>query len=301
MNQGKTDINRAKGLLRCEKSKEQSPELVLVTQSVTADRPFAGCGYEFWPLLLSMPSISYRKPAPSLIRDTHNTAVQDVQALQPYSSTDFQPHKPHSRTDSQALQALQDSAPATRIRSYQEAAKAAVDFIEARSSKSKQDDIWYFARAIKSVEHFTDSRLPENEYANAFWLFWGELQKRGKLPEGADFEEWLDCLRDSYLRVKYHLFENTLENAISAAPLLSVPPKYSERLERLIYVCRELQAEHGPMPFYLSHRSVGRIIESKDPYAPRRILNALIARKVIALVTKYPAETRLAWEYKLIQ
>jgi len=228
--------------------------------------------------------------------NTATHALQDTQATEPYSHTAIQPS---SLRAIHAHHAIEDSAPRRCVNTFPAAASMAWDFIERKGEGAKQDDVFFFARAIKSVEIATDIRLPVHEFSKAFSLFWNEGLRRGKL-DGEDFDEWLECLEPAYHRAKYHLFANVLENAICAARPLPENPTHSQRIERLLWVCRELAEENGDGSFFIGYRDAGRVIGTKNLYTARNAFLALCSRGVIRLESKGTNAGRKASRYRFI-
>lgn len=226
-------------------------------------------------------------PPPIIIpiweQDGHNRASDASEALEA--------SEPSSLRALHAPDALEDSDSLARVTSLESAARL------AQLKGFGENSMWEFARWLKAFERDTKAKV---ELDNALSVWWHSAAARRELVQ-ADFDEYLADLVDCFSRVKAPAGSNPLENAIKSAPALCATPSFSERLTRLIAVCEYLQDFAGKEPFYLSMRDAGRVLGTADPYAAKKAIALLVARKTLAVVDKGGPKTQKATRYRFVR
>jgi hypothetical protein len=220
-------------------------------------------------------------------RSKHSTAVHASHAVQPSSFSASQ-----SLSAVHADHAVQESS-AKSVRSLQEAVKIAL------SNGIGENCCWNYARAIKAFER-SNGKLPKKELQSAFNLWW--CQAHSQLPEGADFHEYFGDFLCCYEKALVPLGQNALNNAIAAA-LDGVREadvsRFGQRAAKLLALARQLQRLSGEKPFFLAQRDVGKVIGSKDPWAPKKAIALLVSQEVLTIIAKGTYAGHKATSYRL--
>lgn len=195
-----------------------------------------------------------------------------------------QSHSYTSYSDTQAPQAIHDSASEARVTSLQEAA------LKALSLGIKEKCMWNFARALKGFEKST-GQVPELGAALSVW--WAAA----KLPATEVYEEYLYELAGCFKKAKIPLGSSALE--IAEGSLGALPANFtpSQRLERLKALCSALQDHAGSQPFFLSLRDAARITATKTPYMAQNMISFLIHQGCLKCVKLGGPSTQRASEY----
>lgn len=204
-----------------------------------------------------------------------------------HSHTDTQATQLHSYTrysDTQAPQAIHDSASEGRVTTLQEAV------MKALSLGIDKKCMWNFARALKGFQKATGAAP---ELGSALSLWWATA----KLPKTEVFEEYLWDLARCFKVAKVPLGASALEiaeNSLEPLPPSSTP---SQRLERLKALCSALQDHAGSQSFFLSLRDAARITATKTPYMAQNMIAFLIHQGCLKCVKLGGPSTQRASEY----
>lgn len=182
-----------------------------------------------------------------------------------------------------------------RISSFQEAVAAVI------GQPGKRDLLFDFARALKAMEQTTGRRLDSKDIDSAFNLFWSHC--KGEFPETSDFDEFRFCFMDAFSKVRSPLGANHLERALHLARNSKQPedcePYSSPRLRLLIAVCYHLQVLVGQgLPFFISVRSVAKILSIDSTRQAAHFLNGLVADGILVCVEKGRPGNRKASRFK---
>jgi len=275
----------AKGLKCCGKSKEQSPELVLVGKSSsTADNPFATFGYEFWLLLLKM---TYSKPAPITpvsaqcrYTDIHETQIHRVTDIQTLRDSDK--HDTHDTHEASVVTCVFSVEDAIRI---------------ALPRGLDANCVFRYCRALRAFEENASRKLSKDALSEAFTLFFQKVQM---LDPNAGYEHYRYIFDDLFPKVKVPLGKSVIDRAMEIAdsePLPACSDALEPRMARLLAVCWQL-SNRGSKSFYLSVRDAARIYETKNKYVASAILKGLVADKRLIMVAPAVIVRRHAAEYK---
>lgn len=165
---------------------------------------------------------------------------------------------PKNQKKQKETQETQDSARVASVLTLQQAVDIAL------RCKINRDTLFLYARAIRAVEVNQNRRFEEDDYAEMFDMWWLEAQAR--MPAHTDFRILFAKFKTVLRKTKSPLRIDPLEDAKAYALSRRFDETLGPKMGHLALVCERLQQLNGDNPFYLSFRSVGKLIESKDVY-----------------------------------
>ena len=153
-----------------------------------------------------------------------------------------------------------------------------------------ENTLFNFARMIRAFEMTIDRRIPQAEAGGVFNTWWQTAQADKLLPADASYDEYALLFEDAFHRARVPWGTDTLANAIKRAqssPLPEAAARFSDpRLQLLVAVCFQLQKLAGDSPFFLSVRDCAEILGMKRLEDAGKMLNGLVLRGILDLVTK---------------
>ena len=162
--------------------------------------------------------------------------------------------------------------------------------------------LFRLARAVKALEKRFGRELSQTELRE---LFDGWYDRAAPfLREGQSRDEyWFEFL-EGYEHVKYPLGEEVITKAWekaqrSSSPRIAMQFESSE-IRLVVSLCRELQRVAGRQAFYLSCRTVQRLLHHETHTKAALWLRGLVRSKIIKEVEKGGALTNKASRYKYL-
>jgi hypothetical protein len=134
------------------------------------------------------------------------------------------------------------------------------------------------ARAVKRLEKQRGREYSDREMKQIFFNPWYDRSTAFLRPDQTKDGYWFE-FQEAYERAKYPLGEDVLGKAW--ARVWSEPPPAEahefddEETWRLVALCRNLQAATGNAPFFLSCRTVQRLLCKKFEMDAHRLLKGL--------------------------
>lgn len=234
------------------------------------------CG--FWKSRLDMVKSPSSKPSN---RDSER--YRDTEPTEPLRDGATEPQ---SQRATHATDATYDSAPATTVKSLQDAARLALVF------GSDIHALFFYARALKAYEQTTGVLVVDMEEALKEWQAVANA-------EDFDHDDYLGALIRAYGRAKVPLGANAIHQAMESAPSLSENPDTPERIARLKAVCETLQRISGDSPFFISIRDVATVMQIESLRKAQNAIALLIYQKFLFVAEKGTQKGRKATRFKL--
>jgi hypothetical protein len=152
------------------------------------------------------------------------------------------------------------------------------------------------------MEQSRGQPLSEAELKSAFGSWFAEA--RPHLKKGLGFDDYFFEFMEGYENVEHPLGAGVMEVAWARA--LSLPfPAVAEQfqdahLRQVVSLCRELWLIREREPFFVSCRTIQRLLGHPDHIRAARWLRGLVRSKVLSIVEAGGAATRKATRYRYL-
>ena len=171
-----------------------------------------------------------------------------------------------------------------------------------RAPGGNHERLFTLARGIKAVELSRGQRLADDEMKTVFGRWFAEAKPHVKKELG--FEDYWFEFMEGYDNVEHPLGAGVLEAAWARAAS-SPPPAVAEQfqdlsLRQVVSLCRELWLVSGRKPFFVSCRTLQRLLGHPDHVRAARWLRGLVRSKVLGVVEAGAAATRKATRYQYL-
>jgi hypothetical protein len=162
--------------------------------------------------------------------------------------------------------------------------------------------LFTLARGIKAVELSRGQPLSEAELKSAFGRWFAEA--RPHLKKGLGFDDYFFEFMEGYENVEHPLGAGVMEVAWARAvslPFPAVAEQFQDaHLRQVVSLCRELWLIREREPFFVSCRTIQRLLGHPDHIRAARWLRGLVRSKVLSVVEAGGAATRKATRYRYL-
>jgi len=171
-----------------------------------------------------------------------------------------------------------------------------------RAPGGNHERLFTLARGVKAVEASRGQALPESELKAVFERWFSDAKPHVK--KGLSIDDYWFEFMEGYENVEHPLGAGVMEAAWAKA-LSSPPPAAAEQfqdlnLRRVVSLCRELWLARSRQPFFVSCRTLQRLLGHPDHIRSARWLRGLVRSKVLAVVEAGGAATRKATRYRYL-
>jgi hypothetical protein len=171
-----------------------------------------------------------------------------------------------------------------------------------RAPGGNHERLFTLARGVKAVELSRGQPLSDDELKTVFGRWFAEAKPHVKKDLG--FEDYWFEFMEGYDNVEHPLGAGILEAAWARAASLP-PPAVAEQfqdmnLRQVVSLCRELWLDCGQKPFFVSCRTLQRLLGHPDHVRAARWLRGLVRSKILAVVEVGGAVTRKATRYQYL-
>ncbi|MGZ4962779.1 MAG: bifunctional DNA primase/polymerase [Limisphaerales bacterium] len=162
--------------------------------------------------------------------------------------------------------------------------------------------LFTLARGIKAVELFKCGEFSQEELRGVFDRWFAEARPfvRKELSED---DYWFEFM-DAYDNALHPLGQNMIEIAwekVSASPLPIVAHQFKDAgLQKVVSLCREMARMRGSRPFFISCRTIQRLLGHPEHVRAARWLRGLTRAKILAVVEAGEIKTRKATRYRYL-
>jgi hypothetical protein len=162
--------------------------------------------------------------------------------------------------------------------------------------------LFTLARGLKAVELSRGSALSEGELREVFERWFVEAKPHVKKNLGID-DYWFEFM-EGYENVEHPLGAGVVETVW--AKTAGVPPpvaaeRYADlNLQRVVSFCREMWLFRHRQPFFISCRTLQRLLDHAEHVRAARWLRGLVRDKVLAIEEAGGAATRKATRYRYL-
>ena len=172
----------------------------------------------------------------------------------------------------------------------------------ARAPGGNHERLFTLARGIKAVERSQGGALSHSELKAVFERWFAEAKPH--LKEGLGFDDYWFEFMEGYEHVQHPLGAGVLETTWAKAaglPLPAVAEQFQDpNLRQVVSLCRELWLVCGRKPFFVSCRTLQRLLGHPDHVRAARWLRGLVRSKILAVVEVGGATTRRATRYRYL-
>lgn len=184
------------------------------------------------------------------------------------------------------------------VKSFEEALAAA----RTSAPGHNHERLFTLARGVKAVELARDRPATEAELRDVFAEWYAMARPHLKRELGAD-DYWFEFM-EGYENVKHPLGRGVMETAWQKATTCE-PPKEAKQFEDLklrqvVSLCRELWVLRNQNPFFLSCRTVQRLLAHPGHVRAARWLRGLCRAKILAVTEAGGPATGKATRYRYL-
>jgi hypothetical protein len=162
--------------------------------------------------------------------------------------------------------------------------------------------LFTLARGVKAVELTLKRPATETELRDLFDRWFATAKPHLKKELSMD-DYWFEFM-EGYENVKHPLGTGFIEAAWSRTLSCELPAEANQfvdlGLRRVVSFCRELWISHDGKPFFLSCRTLQRLLEHPDHVRAARWLRGLCRAKILAVVEPGGAKSRRASRYRYL-
>ena len=162
--------------------------------------------------------------------------------------------------------------------------------------------LFTLARGLKAVELHQGQPLTEAELKNIFGQWFDEAKLH--LKKGLGFDDYWFEFMEGFDNVEHPLGAGVLDAAWAKSASAS-PPVVAEQfqdlnLRRVVSFCRELWRFRNQQPFFVSCRTLQRLLGHPDHVRAARWLRGLVRLKILGVVEIGNATNRKATRYRYL-
>ena len=211
----------------------------------------------------------------------------------------------HRHTDTQETQVTQGNSCGSGVDAVvptpftvEEALAAA----KTRAPGGNHDCLFKLARGIRAVEQSQGRLLPESDLENIVRRWFTDAAPH--LKQGLSFDDYRFEFMDAYECVKCPLGMGLVQTAWKKV-LTSPPPPSAERFQdmsvrQVVSLCRELWLSNGRKPFFLSCRTIQRLLGHPHHSRAALWLRGFVRTKILKVVEPGDTATRKATLYEYL-
>ena len=171
-----------------------------------------------------------------------------------------------------------------------------------RAPGGNHERLFTLARGVKAVERTRGEALSDVELKDVFGRWFAEAEPH--LKKGLGFDDYWFEFMEGYENVEHPLGAGVMETAWARAAS-SPPPAVAEQfkdldLRQVVALCRELWLIRNGEPFFVSCRTVQRLLGHPDHVRAARWLRGLVRSKILGVVEAGGPATRKATRYRYL-
>lgn len=171
-----------------------------------------------------------------------------------------------------------------------------------RGPGGNHERLFTLARGVRAVEVAQDRRFSDAELKDIFGRWYADAKPHVKKDLSFD-DYWFEFM-EGYENVEHPLGAGVLERAwvkaASAAPPVVAEQFQDAKLRQVVGLCRELWLIRERQPFFVSCRTLQRLLGHADHVRAARWLRGLVRSKVLAIEEAGTAVTRKATRYRYL-
>jgi hypothetical protein len=247
------------------------------------------------PIRIQLEQIVWPKGV-SFNRERSELALSDTERTEPTERTERTefpelPERPEANRCDVVV-----SCCSSAIQTEDDAVRAAVPLKEHENHHR----LFTLARAIKALELKRGSKFTVSEMKKLFEK-WHELAKPFARADLSKDDYWFEFL-EGYENAEHPLGIDVVAAAWEAARAKPLPPEAmqfeTEEVRRVVSLCRELQALRPGSPFFLSVRTVQRLLGHETHATVSRWLRGLARSGVLEVIKQGSQQSRQATRFR---
>lgn len=167
---------------------------------------------------------------------------------------------------------------------------------------ANHERVFTLARGVRAVEICRGTSLSEAELRSVVKRWF--VDSKPHLKKGVSFDEYFMEFMEGYQNVLHPLGAGILEGLWDKTATLPIPHAANQfedlNIRRVVVLCRELWLHHKAQPFFISCRTLQRLLGHTEHVRAARWLRYLVRVKILAVVDAGSAETRRATRYQYL-
>jgi hypothetical protein len=171
-----------------------------------------------------------------------------------------------------------------------------------RGPGGNHECLFTLARGLKAAELSRGSAFPEGELREVFERWFADAKPHVKKELGID-DYWFEFM-EGYENVVHPLGEGVVETVWAKTAGVAPPSaagRYADlNLQRVVSFCREMWLFRNRQPFFISCRTLQRLLEHGEHVRAARWLRGLVRDKILAIEEAGSATSRRATRYRYL-